>query len=385
MLKLVVLLGAVATADAEIVRERDMRAGRGKAHGGGEEDFHLLRLSSYRNIHCLDALPAFVGLPDLSDLDSVGGHACQTVKACQQCRSAARSAILSGQRRIRADVLTPDFDMLSRAGYDEDAFHALCVQLLEEVGALVSQEIRVIFQSEESKEKALRFIESRKVQLLPCWVTDTSPATPVSLGKHRCSGLLEQQADQRGAVVLIAPSNFGGAKVTSQVRKILQNSETSVVLVLNQYLDALGPDGRSVGTLPYEMFTMHTAYYLQPFALQERAFYERERAVTSRPAASMVAKLLLLRQTPSDWAFMAFEPEDASYTTLKRFRTKPSEKTLLDICKEFVASRGKRRERQGSVNAKDAGLDVPMDDKPAEIDPQLLESLERMMREGRED
>lgn len=69
---------------------------------------------------------------------------------------------------------------------------------------------------------------------------------------------MEQRADQAGAVVLIAPSNLGGvrlllpsllqtdclqAKVTSQVRKILQNSETSVVLVLNQYLDALGPDG----------------------------------------------------------------------------------------------------------------------------------------------
>mmetsp|Transcript_18477 Transcript_18477/g.42117 ORF Transcript_18477/g.42117 Transcript_18477/m.42117 type:complete len:98 (-) Transcript_18477:328-621(-) len=96
---------------------------------------------------------------------------------------------------------------------------------------------------------------------------------------------------------------------------------------------------------------------------------------------------------------MAFDPESQAYATLRTFRTRPTEKTLLEICQKFVASRSRRAAGEAEKEAEEASSDATTDDKPAEvreqlaeskltvqqIDPQLLDSLEKMMRERREE
>lgn len=167
-----------------------------------------------------------------------------------QSHAAIISAIVSGSRSLLVNVNVAELDPTSRA-YNETALYAWSRSVATSLSTLASSgsPVKVIVQDDAAAAVAAR-------------VFDGSVCAQIRTLSEARDGA-EVVAEDDAAVVMVAPTNSKGCKVTKEVRQIILQHRGKPIVVLNHCLDAVGPDGRPLGTMPVELKRFEEAYYIQ--------------------------------------------------------------------------------------------------------------------------
>lgn len=244
-------------------------------------------------------------------------------QALEMCGGALTAAVQGGKRGLTVDILTPDLDPSSR-GYDRANLHALLAGTAAHLRKLVAGDVIFVFMDKPEADAAMEAF-GMSVVLADDMAEGMIGVSTIS------DGVSQPLPD---VVVLVAPANTKERKVTGEVRVLLQECSGAITLVLNQALDAPGPNGAPLGTLPREFDALLPAFYVEPFALQVDA-----KGGDPQPPL----RIVMTRAYPGVWGVWGFEEDDQAYVAKKDYgQRKPSQKLLLEVCKDIVKERSRR-------------------------------------------
>jgi hypothetical protein len=187
----------------------------------------------------------------------VGQVADSMEQGMTQSHAAIISAIVSGTTSLLVSVNVPELDPTSR-GYNETALYAWCHSIATSLKFLSVSEspIKVIVQDNAAASAAARAFGG----------SDCMQIRTLSEAKDGAEIVSEDDA----AVLMIAPTNSKGCKVTKEVRQVILQHLGKPIVVLNHCLDGAGPDGKPVGSMPVELKRFEEAYYIQVVLLCTR-------------------------------------------------------------------------------------------------------------------
>ena len=194
-----------------------------------------------------------------------------------QSHAAIISALLSGYRSLIINVNVPELDPSSR-GYNETALYAWSQSIATSLSTLSASDspVKVIVQDDDAAVVAERAFSG----------CDRTQIRTLAEAKDGVDIVSEDDA----AVLMVAPTNSKGCRVTKEVRQAILQNKGKPIVVLNHCLDAAGPDGKPVGSLPVEMKRFEEAYYIQVGCRRSRQrpctrANERLRSLPGRGAA----------------------------------------------------------------------------------------------------
>ena len=167
-----------------------------------------------------------------------------------QSHAAIISALLSGYRSLIVNVNVPELDPSSR-GYNETALYAWSQSIATSLSTLSASDspVKVIVQDDKAAVVAARAFNG-------CDRTQIRTLTEAKDG-------VDIVSEDDAAVLMVAPTNSRERRVTKEVRQAILEHKGKPIVVLNHCLDAAGPDGTPVGSLPVEMKRFEEAYYIQ--------------------------------------------------------------------------------------------------------------------------
>lgn len=300
-------------------------SGRGSRVGRGNKA-PMLRMSSSSpsagsgDDETEDDAPGMMGMKQQWPPSSTCPVPTDVSQAMQMCGAALTTAVQSGNRKVTIDILTPDLNPSSR-GYDRANMHSMLIGVAQNMRRLVAGDVVFVFMDREEADVAKE-----------AFGMSITIAADVGEDLIGCASLDEPlpEGPPPDVFVLVAPTNTKEKKITAEVRTLLRGWDSAIAVVVNQALDAPGPDGVPTGTLPLEMESMDGAFFVEPFALQGGA--------PDQPPL----RIALTRSFPGNWAVWRFEEEDQVYILEREFAAKkPSRRILLEVCKDIIKARAK--------------------------------------------